>query len=189
MENNSLHFYQLTHWGRDKMAAISQTRFSNAFSWMEMCEFRSRFHWSLFLGIRLTTFKHWFRWWLGTDKATSHYLNRWWLDYRRKYAPLGLTELNGELWNSVNLTEIIFSKAISWVSGDMYIHDDVIKWNYFPPYCAFVRVSTGHRWISLTKVSDMELWCFLWSAPERTAEQTIETPVILDAIALIMTSL
>ena len=83
------------------MAAISQTRFSNAFSWMEMCEFRSRFHWSLFLGIRLTTFQHWFRWWLGTDKATSHYLNRWWLDYRRKYAPLGLTELNGELWNSV----------------------------------------------------------------------------------------
>ena len=24
---------------------------------------------------------------------------------------------------------------------------------------------TGHRWISLTKVSDAELWCFLWSAP------------------------
>ena len=26
----------LTHWGRDKMAAISQTTFSNAFSWMKM---------------------------------------------------------------------------------------------------------------------------------------------------------
>ena len=24
---------------------------------------------------------------------------------------------------------------------------------------------TGHRWISLTKPSDAELWCFLWSAP------------------------
>ena len=23
-----------------------------------------------------------------------------------------------------------------------------------------------------------QLWCFLWSAPEQTAEQTIETPVI-----------
>ena len=26
--------------------------------------------------------------------------------------------------------------------------------------------STGHRWIPLTKASDAELWCFLWSAPE-----------------------
>ena len=33
----------LTHWSRDKMAAISQTTFSNAFSWMKMYEFR--FHW------------------------------------------------------------------------------------------------------------------------------------------------
>ena len=24
---------------------------------------------------------------------------------------------------------------------------------------------TGHRWIPLTKASDRELWCFLWSAP------------------------
>ena len=48
--------------------------------------------------------------------------------------------------------------------------------------------SDGHQWISLTKASDVER-CFLWSAPEQTAEQTIETPVIWDAIALIMTSL
>ena len=26
---------------------------------------------------------------------------------------------------------------------------------------------TGHRWIPLTKASDAELWCFLWSAPEK----------------------
>ena len=25
---------------------------------------------------------------------------------------------------------------------------------------------TGHRWMPLTKASDTELWCFLWSAPE-----------------------
>ena len=30
----------LTHWGRDKMAAVSQTTLSNAFSWMKMLEFR-----------------------------------------------------------------------------------------------------------------------------------------------------
>ena len=49
--------------------------------------------------------------------------------------------------------------------------------------------STSHQWIPITKASDGELWCFLWSTPEQTAEQTTKTPVIWDAIALIMTSL
>ena len=38
----------LTHCGRDKMAAIFQTTFSNAFSWMKMFKLRLRFYWSLF---------------------------------------------------------------------------------------------------------------------------------------------
>ena len=41
----------------------------------------------------------------------------------------------------------------------------------------------------LTKSSEAEAWEFLWSAPEQTVEQTIETPLIWDAIALIMTLL
>ena len=41
--------------------------------------------------------------------------------------------------------------------------------------------STGLRWIPLTKTSDADLWCFLWSAPEQTGEQTIEMPAIWDA--------
>ena len=48
---------------------------------------------------------------------------------------------------------------------------------------------TGDRWIPRTKASDAELWCLPWSAPEQTTEETIETTVIWDAIALIMTSL
>ena len=48
---------------------------------------------------------------------------------------------------------------------------------------------TGHRWIPLTKASDAEIWCFVWSAPEQTVEQIIETPVIWNTIALIMTLL
>ena len=40
-----------------------------------------------------------------------------------------------------------------------------------------------------TKTSDAELWCFLWYVPEQTVEETIGTPVISDAIMLIMTSL
>ena len=68
----------LTHWGRDKMAAIFQTKFSNAFSWVKMYEFRLRFHWSLFPMVQLTI---------------CHYLNQWCLVYWRIQASLGLNEL------------------------------------------------------------------------------------------------
>ena len=51
----------LTHWGRDKMAATSQTTLSIAFSWMKMLQFRLSFHWSLFLRVQITIFWHWFR--------------------------------------------------------------------------------------------------------------------------------
>ena len=51
--HQKLHHWSLTHWGPDKMAAISQT-FSNAFSWMKMLEFWFKFHWSLFLRFELT---------------------------------------------------------------------------------------------------------------------------------------
>ena len=47
---------------------------------------------------------------------------------------------------------------------------------------------TGERWIPRTEASDAELWCFLWSAPEWTLEQTIVRLVIWDAIAPIMTA-
>ena len=49
--------------------------------------------------------------------------------------------------------------------------------------------STGHRWIPFTGASDAELWRFLWPASQKALKQTIETPVVWDAIALITTSL
>ena len=45
-------------------------------------------------------------------------------------------------------------------------HNDVMKWKHFPRNWPFVREFIGHRWMPLTKDSDAELWCFLWSAPE-----------------------
>ena len=54
-------FTTLTHWGRDKMAAISQTTLSSAFSWKKMSEFGLKFHWSLFIRVHSMIFQHWFR--------------------------------------------------------------------------------------------------------------------------------
>ena len=61
---------------------------------------------------------------------------------------------------------------VYWI---LLFHDDVIKWKHFPRYWPFLRESTGHRFF------DLRL--------NNPVEQTIETPVILDAIALIVTSL
>ena len=46
MNVTGLHWW-LTHWGRDKMDAFSQTTFWNVFSWMKMFEFGLKFHWKL----------------------------------------------------------------------------------------------------------------------------------------------
>ena len=35
-------------------------------------------------------------------------------------------------------------------------------WKHFPRYWPFVREFTGHRWISRTKASDAEVWCFIF---------------------------
>ena len=83
-----------THWGRGKMAAISQTIFRYAFSWMKTCELRLRFHWNLFLRFKLTIFQHWFWQWLCYDQATIHYLNQWLLVYWRIYTSIVLNELD-----------------------------------------------------------------------------------------------
>ena len=46
--------FAFTRWGWEKIAAISQTTFSNAFSSMKMYELRLIFHWSLFLRVQFT---------------------------------------------------------------------------------------------------------------------------------------
>ena len=51
----------LTHWGRDRMADVSQTTFPNAFSWMKSVVILFEFHWGLFPGVQLTISEHWFR--------------------------------------------------------------------------------------------------------------------------------
>ena len=66
-------FDGLTHWGPNKMVAISHT-FSNAFFCVKMGEFCLRFHWSLFLRFELTILQHWFRSSPGANQATSHCL-------------------------------------------------------------------------------------------------------------------
>ena len=127
----------LTHWGRDKMAAISQTILSNAFSWMKMFEFRLKFHWKLFLRVQLTIFQHWLRWWLGAWSAPSHYLNQWWLDYRR--ISLGFNELRNKqtmfgYWQSIIFMGKLFANLFHFCYMMIMIHtsdQSTVSWVVF----------------------------------------------------------
>ena len=60
-------FNGLTHWGRDKIDAILQTTFWDAFSWMKSFVFWFKIHWSLFLRFQLRINQHWSTWWLGAE--------------------------------------------------------------------------------------------------------------------------
>ena len=66
--NSTIRYFQqylgipaLPHLPLDKMAAISQTTFSKAFSWMKSFVFWFECHWSLFLRVQLAINQHWFR--------------------------------------------------------------------------------------------------------------------------------
>ena len=80
-------------------------------------------------------------------------------------------------WPLCENWEVIFDSMVTSSNG-----------NFFSALLLFLGESTGHWWIPLTKASDEELWYFLWSEPEQMVDQTTETPVIRDAIALKMTS-
>ena len=85
--------YLSTQWDREKIPAVFQTTFSNAFSRMKVYEFRFKFHLSLFLSVQLTITQPWFR------QPTKI----WTIDgsvYWRIYASLDLNELNGILQNT-----------------------------------------------------------------------------------------
>ena len=54
----------------------------------------------------------WFRCWLGTNQATSHYLNQWWLVYGCIYASLSLSEFIMPVTLARKYTEAIRSKHL-----------------------------------------------------------------------------
>ena len=83
------------------------------------------------------------------------------------FGPWGyLLKLRTVMHNTVNLES--FDSMMTSSNGNIF-HVTFPLWGE----------STGHQWIPLTKASDVELWCFLWSAPEQMVEQTNEMLVIL----------
>ena len=157
------------------MGTISQTIFSNAFSWMKILQLRLKFHWSLFPRDQSTIFQHWFRLWLSAVQATSHYLNQWWSVYRRIYASLGLNELmwpSDTMWchgywstwiqvmawclrtpsHYLNQCWLIITKALRYSPEDNFTGkaQDIYPWYEFENYSfKITSTSPSDQWLNV----------------------------------------
>ena len=105
-------------------------------------------------------------WIYSVESMSKGTLSHWWyaVAERKRSGSITVLQLMGPipnfpcpLRNSTPQT----SSALTKMADPHTSHDDVIKWKHFPRYWPFVQEFTGHRWIPRTKVSDMELWCFL----------------------------
>ena len=91
-------------------------------------------------GVPLILNRRWFGWWPGAVQVTSYYLNQWHI-----YASPDVSELTDDAWaNMMTSSNGNIFRVTGHLCGEF----------------------TGPRWISHTKASDTELWCFLWSASE-----------------------
>ena len=98
-------------------------------------------------------------------------------------------------YNMYQMKSIVFINSRQYISfeNDKIIHivqqlykniKTLSRWNILRVSGPLCGESIDHWLIPLTKASDAELRCFIWSAPEKeTAEQAIKPPVIWDATA------
>ena len=94
----------------------------------------------------------------------------------------------------------IYRSLVQWLGVDQetsWILSELRYWllpinawwlNQMETVSALLAFCAGNSPITVTKASGAELWCFLWSAPEPTVEQTMETLVIWDATEVIFFS-
>ena len=102
----------------------------------------------LFLWLNLKISQHWFRWWLGTEQVTNHYLSQWWPS---SLLPYCVTMPEGDKYP---VTRPV-------VGSHKVMHDDVIKWKHFPRYAPVTshsRASTGPKPQTLTSESAIVDW-------------------------------
>ena len=138
---------------------------------------------------RDTSMKNW--WYIGLCRAIGIII--------RSDFPIWQTVL---YWSGVGqgplvLTEITptSNECRAWISNciqtklwDVTAHHPCPNWNGDLSRLSWWRhemekfsallVLWGHGWIPLTKASDADLWCFLWSAPEETLSQDLWNAIL-----------
>ena len=97
-----------THCHINKMTTTFQRTFRNAFSWIKSVVFWLKFHWCLFLRVRLTMCRYCFVWCLGTVSQKGLVWTSVAQDLRRHIASLG------------HRISFISLRIISLISGRSY---------------------------------------------------------------------
>ena len=121
------------------MAAIFQTKFSNAFIlnenvWISIDISIKFVPWTQINNIPALVHIM-----VGADQATSHYLNHWCLVYWRKYASLGLNELvdTDMIWYTVSWYRQLHSSLYSLYMLQLSMNND---WTIWVGMCLFLKV-------------------------------------------------
>ena len=165
----SAHPRVLTHLPLDKMAAVSQTIFSDAWSWMKSFVFWLKFHWSLFLRVQLVKPPS-----IGLDNGLAPNRRQAIIGINadpanwRLYATLGGDELiamhiRKAMWlmdtedmHLLSSPHIQSSAIIMWSSIERYYTNDYRNWG---------RISIRY-WIHvrhpITRPNWWAMWCLLW---------------------------
>ena len=135
---------------QSKVAAILQTTFWNAFSWMKMYKFRLIFHLSLFLSFQLTTIQHSLQWrHNGCGSVSNHQphdcsLNRWFRRRSKKTSKLRVTSLCAG--NSPGTGEMASN-------AEMFPFDDFIMVQIMMVSLLMHICVTRPRWVNTNLVS------------------------------------
>ena len=144
-------FLSVTHWGRDKVAANFLTTFQRSCYWTKMYEFRLRFHWSLFLRVKVTIFQHWLTHWarvalicvgklsiIGSDNALSPGRRQAIIWTNAGILLIGSLRTNfSEIWvgNHILSSKKIHLKKIVWKMSAILIRpqgDEIMAWRRPP---------------------------------------------------------
>ena len=84
-----------------------------------------------------------------------------------QWIPLTKSPLTWKMFPFVDVIMRFSEESSDGLPGHMMTSSNGNIFRVTGPLCGEF---TAHWWIPLTKASDAELWCFLWSGPEQTVE-------------------
>ena len=73
-------------------------------------------------GVKLTIRQHWFRWWLGTVQAPSHYLPQWWKSLRMHICATRHRGVGGGGVRFKNTYELLNLRALNFSPMNKIFH-------------------------------------------------------------------
>ena len=143
-----------THLPLDKMAAFSQTTFSNAFSWMKCLVFWLKFHWSLFLRVQFTITQRSFDVYFDlclNHQVSKHWIHRW------------FETISQSLWRHYNALLCHWCAARKWLS-DWTCYES--RQSQFPYYGKYGSWTLFHQQLGVLRlrwavVSAVNLWFYI----------------------------